>query len=145
MREHGVPGICGIDTRELTKKIREKGTILGRIVMGVPSSPSTEFQDPNKHNLVSEVSVKVQAVFVCGCDISTGVLVSTFFHYVDIYKMTHSKSVTHLDTVKTKHVLHFTVCRLKPLIVCFISVILSTMWSNYNFVFIKFVVLLAHL
>lgn len=65
MREHGVPGICGIDTRELTKRIRKKGTILGRIVLGMPSSPSVEFEDPNKRNLVAEVSVKVQAVFVC--------------------------------------------------------------------------------
>lgn len=63
MRDHGVPGICGIDTRELTKKIRSKGTILGRIVMGVmgvSSSSSLEFQDPNKLNLVAEVSIKVQ-------------------------------------------------------------------------------------
>lgn len=63
MRDHGVPGICGIDTRELTKKIRSKGTILGRIVMGVPLSSSLEFQDPNKRNLVAEVSIKVQAGF----------------------------------------------------------------------------------
>jgi carbamoyl-phosphate synthase/aspartate carbamoyltransferase/dihydroorotase len=66
LSDNDVPGICGIDTRELTKKIRKKGTILGRIVMGVPSSPPTEFQDPNKRNLVSEVSIKVQAVlFLC--------------------------------------------------------------------------------
>jgi carbamoyl-phosphate synthase/aspartate carbamoyltransferase/dihydroorotase len=61
MTDHGVPGICGIDTRELTKKIRSKGTILGRIVMGVPESTLAEFQDPNKRNLVAEVSIKVQA------------------------------------------------------------------------------------
>ena len=29
MTEHGVPGVCGVDTRALTKKIRENGTILG--------------------------------------------------------------------------------------------------------------------
>lgn len=59
MMDHGVPGICGIDTRELTKKIRSKGTMLGRIVMGVPESPLAEFRDPNKRNLVAEVSIKV--------------------------------------------------------------------------------------
>jgi carbamoyl-phosphate synthase/aspartate carbamoyltransferase/dihydroorotase len=59
MIDHGVPGICGIDTRELTKKIRSKGTMLGRIVMGVPESPLAEFRDPNKRNLVAEVSIKV--------------------------------------------------------------------------------------
>jgi hypothetical protein len=61
MTDNGVPGICGIDTRELTKKIRSKGTILGRIVMGVPEYPLAEFRDPNKRNLVAEVSIKVQA------------------------------------------------------------------------------------
>ena len=61
MQENGVPGICGIDTRELTKKIREKGTILGKIIMGVPSSSSVTVQDPNKRNLVAEVSVEVSA------------------------------------------------------------------------------------
>lgn len=29
MKEHNVPGISGIDTRALTKKIREKGTLMG--------------------------------------------------------------------------------------------------------------------
>lgn len=29
MKKHNVPGISGIDTRALTKKIRENGTILG--------------------------------------------------------------------------------------------------------------------
>ena len=30
--EHKVPGICGIDTRELTKILREEGSMLGAIV-----------------------------------------------------------------------------------------------------------------
>jgi len=59
MKEQNVPGICEIDTRALTKVITEKGTILGRIVLGQPSHilpiiPSIE--DPNKRNLVAEVS-----------------------------------------------------------------------------------------
>lgn len=31
MKKHNIPGISGIDTRALTKKIREKGTILGML------------------------------------------------------------------------------------------------------------------
>ena len=53
LREHGVPGIQGIDTRMLTKKLREKGTMLGKIVNG----NDVEFSDPNLRNLVEEVSV----------------------------------------------------------------------------------------
>lgn len=30
MKEHNIPGISGVDTRALTKKIREKGTLLGK-------------------------------------------------------------------------------------------------------------------
>ena len=54
LREHGVPGIQGIDTRMLTKKLREKGTMLGKIVNG----SDVELSDPNLRNLAAEVSVK---------------------------------------------------------------------------------------
>uniref|UniRef100_A0A8D8Q3C6 CAD protein n=1 Tax=Cacopsylla melanoneura TaxID=428564 RepID=A0A8D8Q3C6_9HEMI len=33
LKEHGIPAICGIDTRRLTKHLREKGVVNGRIVM----------------------------------------------------------------------------------------------------------------
>ncbi|GJQ71591.1 CAD [Trypoxylus dichotomus] len=59
MEEEGIPGICGVDTRSLTKKIREKGTILGKIVFHLPSNEVHEkFVDPNERNLVEEVSTK---------------------------------------------------------------------------------------
>jgi carbamoyl-phosphate synthase/aspartate carbamoyltransferase len=32
LKESGVPAICGVDTRALTKKIREKGSMLGKIL-----------------------------------------------------------------------------------------------------------------
>ncbi|XP_058063650.1 CAD protein [Anopheles bellator] len=58
MRQHGVPGISGIDTRALTKKIREHGTILGKIVQArVESAGGYSFANPNLRNLVAEVSV----------------------------------------------------------------------------------------
>jgi carbamoyl-phosphate synthase small subunit len=57
--ESGVPGIQGIDTRALTKRIREKGTVLGRIV----HDDSVPFEDPNERNLVAEVSVKEPCVY----------------------------------------------------------------------------------
>ena len=33
LREQNVPAICGVDTRALTKRIREKGSMLGRLLM----------------------------------------------------------------------------------------------------------------
>ncbi len=55
LKENKVPGIYGIDTRALTKHIRETGAILGKIIV---DDQDVEFHDPNKDNLVAQVSVK---------------------------------------------------------------------------------------
>lgn len=33
LQEQGVPALCGVDTRALTKRIREKGSMLGRLLL----------------------------------------------------------------------------------------------------------------
>jgi len=53
LKKWEVPGIYGIDTRALTKRLREKGAMLGKIVFDDQDIP---FYDPNKDNLVSQVS-----------------------------------------------------------------------------------------
>jgi carbamoyl-phosphate synthase small subunit len=53
--KYKVPGIYGIDTRELTKRLREKGTMLGKIIF---NNQDIQWYDPNKDNLVDKVSVK---------------------------------------------------------------------------------------
>jgi len=67
LTKNGVPGIYGVDTRALTKKLREYGSILGRIDVSpkdVPQSiPSDFFSDPNKRNLVAEVSIKQVTIY----------------------------------------------------------------------------------
>jgi carbamoyl-phosphate synthase small subunit len=66
LTEKGVPILTGVDTRALTRKLREEGTMLGRI--GKPMSPQVcksispklkkqKLQDPNKTNLVNEVTI----------------------------------------------------------------------------------------
>ena len=55
LKQEGVPGLCGIDTRELTKKLREKGAMLGKILFEGEDVP---FYDPNQDNLVAQVSTK---------------------------------------------------------------------------------------
>jgi carbamoyl-phosphate synthase small subunit len=54
LKEEKIPAITGIDVRELTKVLREEGTMIGKIVIG----DDIEFNDPNKENLVNEVSIK---------------------------------------------------------------------------------------
>ncbi len=87
MKHHGIPGISGIDTRALTKKLREHGVMLGKIVqekktketeeskesketkktdaiedfsspLKAQSSKLIAIHDPNLDNLVAEVSIK---------------------------------------------------------------------------------------
>lgn len=56
-----IPGIYGIDTRALTQKLREHGVMLGRITLGNKKPRRDKIENPNKLNLVAEVSTdKVQ-------------------------------------------------------------------------------------
>ena len=63
LEEHGIVGISGIDTRNLTKKLRESGPLTGIIVplngfsLPSPMSNPEMFVDPNNRNLVAEVSI----------------------------------------------------------------------------------------
>ncbi|XP_051480062.1 carbamoyl-phosphate synthase [ammonia], mitochondrial isoform X1 [Apus apus] len=60
LQEEQVPALYGIDTRMLSKVIRDKGTVLGKIEFeGHPM----EFADPNKQNLIAEVSTKEVKVY----------------------------------------------------------------------------------
>jgi carbamoyl-phosphate synthase/aspartate carbamoyltransferase len=81
LKEQGVPAITGVDTRALTKRIREEGSMLGRLLQRTGPTPSStaltngavntqtladgeedwrssfqqiEWLDPNKKNLVAE-------------------------------------------------------------------------------------------
>ncbi|KAL1971941.1 hypothetical protein VTN31DRAFT_2029 [Thermomyces dupontii] len=80
LKEQGVPGIYAVDTRSLTKRIREKGSMLGRLLLqksqlpngtvtnGTPgewreSFEDIEWVDPSKINLVAEVSIRERRLF----------------------------------------------------------------------------------
>ncbi|XP_043188105.1 CAD protein-like [Amphibalanus amphitrite] len=66
MKEQGVTGITGIDTRQLTKQLREKGTMLGKIVPEGTEPASVPQDDPSTRNLVAEVSVKETVSYNAG-------------------------------------------------------------------------------
>jgi len=52
-----IPALSGIDTRSLTKNLREKGTVSGIITFENPQHMSSlVFEDVNTHNLVAQVS-----------------------------------------------------------------------------------------
>lgn len=72
LKEQGVPAVHGVDTRALTKRIRQKGSMLGRLLLQksetvsdatvIPTEKDSwkpffeqiEWVDPNKKNLVAE-------------------------------------------------------------------------------------------
>lgn len=54
LKENDVPGVYGIDTRELTKLLREKGSMKGKLVFG--NDNEIDFIDPNTENLVAKAS-----------------------------------------------------------------------------------------
>ena len=85
LKEQDVPAIYGVDTRALTKRIREEGSMLGRVLLQKPGvsggqfgNPAngaadkdnwrsyfeqTEWEDPNKKNLVSEGESSILVFF----------------------------------------------------------------------------------
>ncbi|MBT3382112.1 MAG: glutamine-hydrolyzing carbamoyl-phosphate synthase small subunit [Prolixibacteraceae bacterium] len=59
LKEYNVPGLFDIDTRALTKILREKGSMLGKIEF----EKEIEFYDPNKENLVAVASCEKKEVY----------------------------------------------------------------------------------
>ena len=60
LKEWNVPGVFGIDTRALTKILREKGSMLGKIEF---DDQPIDFYDPNKENLVAIASCSKKEVY----------------------------------------------------------------------------------
>jgi carbamoyl-phosphate synthase small subunit len=64
LKDNGIPGIQGIDTRELTKTLRIEGTMIGVLSVSEDEIDASELieeaktaRDPNERDLVSEVTI----------------------------------------------------------------------------------------
>lgn len=57
LAEEGVPGVEGVDTRFLTLRLRERGTMLGRLLPDAHAGEVALF-DPNRVDIVADVSTK---------------------------------------------------------------------------------------
>ncbi|MBI2596561.1 glutamine-hydrolyzing carbamoyl-phosphate synthase small subunit [Candidatus Daviesbacteria bacterium] len=75
LKEEGIPALQGIDTRQLTTKLREHGVMLGRIEIQNVSHSETAFgrakfkiqnYDPNAGNVLPQVSTDQVEVFGSG-------------------------------------------------------------------------------
>lgn len=63
LKINGIPGIYNIDTRKLTKHIREKGSFMGKIIIHDFKNEQIDFVNINHFNLVKEVSTKKPKIF----------------------------------------------------------------------------------
>jgi carbamoyl-phosphate synthase small subunit len=77
LKDEEIPGIYGIDTRKLTKKLRSKGVMLGILqvceINEEPNIPNLlnelkTIQDPNSTDLVKQVTVQKPIVYDVGGD-----------------------------------------------------------------------------
>ncbi|KAJ5083347.1 Carbamoyl-phosphate synthase large subunit [Penicillium angulare] len=87
LKEQGVPAIHGVDTRALTKRIRQKGSMLGRLLLQKSGDANSvvaasevanwkshfeeiEWVDPNTKNLVAEVSIREPRLYSPPADVA---------------------------------------------------------------------------
>ena len=60
LKQHKIPGIFDVDTRRITKILREKGSMLGKIVF---DKVEPDLYDPNQYNLVAQVSIGEKTIY----------------------------------------------------------------------------------
>ncbi len=60
LKQYQIPGIYGVDTRLLTHILREKGSLLGKIIV---NDEDVALYDPNTENLVQQVSISEKQVY----------------------------------------------------------------------------------
>ena len=77
LAKRGIPGITGVDTRALTKKLREQGVMLGKISHGDESSMG-KVDDPNERNLVADVSVSKVETYKPTAESDTGLTIIAY-------------------------------------------------------------------
>jgi len=75
---HGVPAITGVDTRAIVHLLRDQGSTLSKLVVGEDAVnedfSKIQYSDPNKRNLVSEVSTAVPVSYNPYGDVKIGVI-----------------------------------------------------------------------
>ncbi len=111
LRNENVPGIHGIDTRRLTKKLRTKGVMLGILqVCEEEEEPNLEkllrevdtVPDPNLTELVREVTIKEpvhhevggnKAVVLIDCGVKYGILRDLLKRRINVVRVPYNFSV----------------------------------------------------
>jgi len=116
--EEGVPGIWGVDTRVITKKLRVKGVMLGALqVFEEGEEPDVEqlmeevkkAPDPNMRNLVGDVSIErplcyningEKSVVVIDCGVKHSILTNLIERGLRVIRVPYNCSVKEIMEYK---------------------------------------------
>mmetsp|Transcript_23106 Transcript_23106/g.40812 ORF Transcript_23106/g.40812 Transcript_23106/m.40812 type:complete len:1526 (-) Transcript_23106:328-4905(-) len=103
LREEKIPGLYGIDTRLLTKKIRDRGSMKAKIEFDPAYKPpghnELEFVDINARNLIEEVSCTDRIVYGAGnpvkllaldCGIKNNIIRNLVRRGVELHRVPHN-------------------------------------------------------
>ncbi|MCW4020189.1 MAG: glutamine-hydrolyzing carbamoyl-phosphate synthase small subunit [Candidatus Bathyarchaeota archaeon] len=122
LRAEGVPGICGIDTRRLTKKLREEGVLLGILEVCRKGEASDldsllnevkKVPDPNERDLVGEVTIEQpvhyefggrKKVAVIDCGAKASILRNLFNRGFDVVRVPYDFSAEEILEYKVEAV-----------------------------------------
>ena len=99
LKKEKIAGITGIDTRELTKLLREKGSMKGKIVF--ENENEIDFVDPNLINQVARVSCKEVITYGTGkkrvvlvdCGVKHNIIRCLLKRYVTFVRVPSNSSV----------------------------------------------------
>lgn len=107
LKDENILGICGVDTRALTRHLRDRGSMLGKIEL---SNETIQFWDPNSVDLASEVSTSevihykannngtgspTVVVIDCGC--KANIIRSLLLRGMNVTRIPHDYYFLNLD------------------------------------------------
>ncbi|HPN38016.1 MAG TPA: carbamoyl phosphate synthase small subunit, partial [Melioribacteraceae bacterium] len=106
LKENKIPGIYGVDTRMLTRKLREHGTMPGKIItLDDEDFYNAPFIDPNKTDLVQTVTTKEILKFekgknriaVVDCGIKNNIVQAFLRRDISVIQVPYNYDFTTLD------------------------------------------------
>ncbi|MFA6077044.1 MAG: glutamine-hydrolyzing carbamoyl-phosphate synthase small subunit [Candidatus Paceibacterota bacterium] len=108
LKEQNIPALEVKDTRELTKKLRTEGVMLGKIQFQEKNKNEiVSFEDPNLRNLVAEVSTKKiwtsgvgeNTIVLIDCGVKLNIIRSLVWRGLKVVVVPWDTDVTKLDSV----------------------------------------------
>ncbi len=103
MIEHKIPGLYGIDTRMLTRMLRDKGTMPGKIIIN--EDQKIDFEDPNKKDLAGEVSIKIpieykrkgKKIVLVDCGTKNNIIKAFLGRNITVLRVPYDYDFTNID------------------------------------------------